>query len=96
MNTDEIKKVLNEQKPYLKREYGIKSIGVFGSYIREEQKSTSDIDILVDFNKIPGLFKFIELEEYLTSLLDKKVDLVSRGGLKKHIGENILQEVSYI
>ncbi|MDH4129482.1 MAG: nucleotidyltransferase family protein [Spirochaetota bacterium] len=85
----QIKKVL----PELKEKYKIKSLGVFGSYVRGEQNKKSDIDILVEFNETPGFFDFIELEDELKKLLKIKVDLVSKKSLKVRIGKEILKEV---
>ncbi len=93
---DEILRVLKELKPEIKAKYKVKEIGIFGSFVREEQSETSDIDILVEFEAPIGLFKFLELEEYLESRLGRKVDLVSKKGLKPRIGRYILQEVLMI
>ncbi len=60
--------------------------------MRGEQKESSDLDILVEFTKPISLFKFIRLEEYLSKLTGKKVDLVSIKALKKHIGKRIIKE----
>ena len=93
---DDIKKIITKHKPYLQKKYGIKSIGLFGSYIRGKQKKDSDIDILVEFNKTVGLFEFMDVEFYLEDILGKDVDLVMKSALKPHIGENILREVNYL
>jgi len=93
---EEIKKIISKHKKELKEKYGVKEIGVFGSLVRGELKEESDIDILVEFEKPIGLFKFLELEEYLSNLLGKKVDLVSKKALKPHIGKYILEEVVII
>ena len=61
--------------PFLLANYNVKSLQVFGSYIRKEQKKGSDLDILVEFSQPIDLFKFIELEAYLSKLLGIKVDL---------------------
>jgi len=90
---DEIKEIIKKHKKELKREYGVKKIGVFGSFVRGEAKEESDIDILVEFEKPIGFFKFLELEEYLSDLIGEKVDLVSKKALKPHIGRYILEEV---
>lgn len=90
---DEIRKILEEQKNFLREKYKIKEIGIFGSYVRGEAKRTSDVDILVEFEKTPSLLKFIELENYLSDTLGVKVDLVEKKGLKPRIGKYILQEV---
>ena len=85
--------VLKRQMPELAERYKVKSLGIFGSYIRNEQSSHSDLDILVEFEQAPDLFKFMDLEERLAKQLGVKVDLVPRRALKGEIGERILSEV---
>jgi uncharacterized protein len=87
---------LEENLPHLRQEYGVKSLGLFGSYLRGEQKSDSDVDILVDFEEPIGLLKFMDLELDLTELLGIKVDLVMKTALKPGIGKHILREVTYV
>lgn len=89
----EIKKVLEQQKPALSKRFKVKEIGVFGSYVRGEQKEGSDIDILVEFSEPVGFFAFLDLEEHLSGVLGVKVDLVSKKALKPRIGRRILQEL---
>ena len=94
---EEIKEILTKHKEELRERFKVKEIGVFGSYVKGKQKKKgSDIDILVEFEEPIGLFKFIDLEEYLSNLLGVKVDLVSKKALKPRIGEHILREVIYI
>jgi predicted nucleotidyltransferase len=88
-----IKRTLSRHKAELRKKFKVKDIGVFGSYVRGEQKRGSDVDVLVEFEEPVGLFEFMDLEEYLSELLGVKVDLVSKKALKPHIGERILQEV---
>jgi len=85
--------MLHHQLPRLAERYQVKSLGVFGSYVRQEQSIDSDLDLLVTFYEPPSLLKFIELENYLTDLLGVKVDLVMQGALKPRIGERILSDV---
>jgi len=85
--------MLHQQLPRLAKRYQVKSLGVFGSYVRQEQSTGSDLDLLVTFYEPPGLLKFIELENYLTDLSGIKVDLVMQDALKPRIGERILSEV---
>ncbi len=94
----EIKRVLKEHKEELKRKYEIKEMGIFGSYVREENKKTSDLDILVEFeaNAKMDLIKFVELENHISDLLGVKVDLVMKSVLKPRIGKNVLKEVVYL
>jgi|SRR3989339_69678 len=89
----QIKLVISANKSELKRRYNVKQIGIFGSYVRGEQKKKSDVDILVEFSKPIGFFKFLELEEYLSKILGVKVDLVSKKALKPKIGGYIMKEV---
>lgn len=84
---------LKKLEPALNKQYKVKSLGVFGSYIRGEQKSGSDLDLLVEFNETPSLFEFIRLENKLSEIFGIKVDLVMKNSLKKAIGQHILKEV---
>jgi len=87
---------LANNKPLLREQYGVKTLGIFGSYITGKQKETSDVDILVEFERPIGLLKFVTLEQELSELLGKKVDLVMKSALKPRIGERILKEVRYV
>ena len=92
----DIKTTLKRYEPEIRSRYGIKKMGLFGSYVRNEQTKKSDLDILVQFNESPGLFGFIDLEEYLSRLFGVKVDLVTKKALKPFIGRRILREVVYL
>jgi len=91
-----LKKILTKHKKELAHKYKVKEIGIFGSYVRGDQKGKSDIDILVEFKEVPGFFKFIELEDHLSEILGIKADLVMKSALKPHIGKHILSEVIYL
>jgi len=95
MTKEDIKKILSANKEILKK-YKVKSIALFGSYVRNEQREDSDIDFLVDFDKGVTLFDLINLEESLTEIFCKKVSIVSRRGLSKYIGPYILKEAENI
>lgn len=95
-NSDEVTHKLTQQLETLRKTYGVKRIGLFGSIVRGEQHPGSDIDVLVEFVEPVGLFKFIELENRLSELLNAKVDLVTPNALKPAIGERILSEVRYV
>ncbi len=90
---DQIIMKLREDKPFLEEKFKVKTLGVFGSYIRGEQKKSSDLDILVEFREPVGLFEFMELEEFLEKKMGIKIDLVSKKALKPRIGKHILEEV---
>ncbi|MBI3537212.1 MAG: nucleotidyltransferase family protein [Chloroflexi bacterium] len=88
------KRILRKDLPTIRARYKVKSLGLFGSFIRGEQRKRSDLDILVEFDDPNlSLIKFIEMENHLTDLLGVKVDLVEKTRLKPRIGERILQEV---
>jgi len=91
-----IKEILLAHRQELRKKYGVKEIGIFGSYARKENRKDSDIDILVEIEKPMGFFTFIKLERYLSELLGAKVDLVTKNALKPYIGQRILAEVIYV
>lgn len=95
-NFDKIKKKLKELEPFLKERFGVKRIGIFGSYVKQKQRKESDLDILVEFSETPDLFEFIELENFLRKLLKIKVDLATKEALKPLIKKEILRETIYI
>ena len=93
---EELLKILRNELPYLRKNFNVKCIGLFGSYARSEQRIGSDVDILVEFSKPVGFFKFVELEDYLSKKLGVKVDLVTPDALKPAIKPRIMQEVVYV
>ncbi len=90
---DEIVGALRELMPDLAERYGVKRLGVFGSYVRGEADDRSDLDIIVEFEDAPTLWEFIRLERELGDKLGVKADLVIKKSLKPGIGEAILKEV---
>ncbi|MEB3290712.1 MAG: nucleotidyltransferase family protein [Leptolyngbya sp.] len=92
----EIQQWLVQHKPLLQERYRVEELGIFGSYVRQEQTESSDMDVLVEFSETPSLLKFINLENYLSDNLGIKVDLVHKSGLKPRLGERILAEVVYL
>jgi predicted nucleotidyltransferase len=93
---NEILNVLRKQKKHLEKKYKIQEIGVFGSFVRGDHNPGSDLDILVNYkDNTIDLFDFLDLKEYLSSLIPMEVDLVMKDGLKPGIGKDILKEVVY-
>lgn len=84
---------LRAQLPEINQRYGVKFLGIFGSFVRGEQEGKSDLDILVEFTSAPTFFQFVEMEDYLSQLLGVRVDLVMKSALKPRIGERVLSEV---
>lgn len=91
-STIDVRSLLRPHLPELTRRYHIKSLRLFGSYVREEQKKTSDIDLLIDFEQTPTLFELMDLEEELEEILHTEVDLVTEKSLRGEIGHRITRE----
>lgn len=96
MKQDKILEKLHKQLPLLKERYHVKKIGIFGSFVRNEQKKGSDVDVLVEFETPIGFFEFIRLENFLSRSLRKKVDLVSKKSIKPTVKKEIIKEVRYV
>ena len=88
--------ILRRNKTYLGEAYHVGSIGIFGSCRRGEEHEGSDVDLLVEFSEVPGIFGFLRLERYLSEILGRPVDLVEKSALKPRIGRRILNEVIYV
>jgi uncharacterized protein len=88
--------IISSELPRLSEQYHIKNMGIFGSVARGEHTENSDIDILVEFNAPIGFFDFIKLENHLSKLLGRKVDLISKNALKPAVRDIILNEVAYV
>ena len=93
MNTQTIVNQLRLELPRIRREYAVASLGLFGSYVRGAQCKRSDLDVLVQFSKVPGRLGFLALERDLSQLHGVSVDLVQKEALKPSIGKRILEEV---
>lgn len=97
MNKQEIFKIVQDNKEAIKS-FGVTEIGLFGSYVRDEQTEESDIDFLVDFPKEKKTLRnYIDFCDLMDDLFQKmKVDIVSKKGLSECIGPHILKEVNYV
>ena len=91
-----IQKQIRPKLSVLAHDYNVKQLGIFGSVARGKDTAKSDVDILVSFYRPPGLFDFNRLEDYLSEVLNRKVDLVTRNAVKPIIRDKVLQEVSYV
>jgi len=89
---EQIKSIINEHRRELEERFKVKSIAIFGSYVRGEQSSKSDIDILVTFNKSVSLLHIVSLENYLSDILEIKVDVVPAKNVRAELKEVILRE----
>ena len=91
-----IKELLQKVKPELANKYHVKSIGLFGSIVRNDYSSLkSDVDIIVEFSQPVGV-EFIDLADFLEFQIKRKVDLVSRNGIKQNFFKEIEREIVYV
>lgn len=99
LTKEEITRVLREHYPYLASEYGVKRIGLFGSYAKDTPTEASDVDIVVEFDRSIG-FRFFELVEYLENLLGTQVDVLTPAGIKgiriDRIAKDIEESTVYV
>lgn len=96
MEKKDVVEIIKHNKKEMESRYGVKRLGLFGSYVKGQQRKKSDIDLLVAFDRDIDLFEFIDLRDYLESQLHSKVDLVMESALKPTIGKRILDEVEYV
>ena len=95
-NKADIEEPLKKHFEESNAEFGANKLGLFGSYVRDEQNERSDEDILVGFDRLIGMFRFMDIEERLSEIIGCRVDLVTEDALKPVIGKPILSEVVYI
>jgi len=94
---NELIEIIKSHKEEIKQRFGVKEIGLFGSYVREEQTSESDVDILIDFASGYKTFdNYMDLKFYLEELLNTKVDLVLKTAIKPRLKFHILKEIIYV
>ena|ERR1700758_4341404 len=89
---DKILAALRAALPDLKRRWPIRSLAIFGSVARDTASAKSDLDVLVEFDCPVGLSEFLALEDTLSGLFDRRVELVTRDALKPYIGRRVLDE----
>jgi len=92
---EKILSTLKNLKNELKTNYHVKKIGLFGSYVTNTQKETSDIDLVVEFDENADLFHLVGLSRYLEEIFGTKVDVISKRAIKEDLKQYILEEVIY-
>ncbi len=90
-----IKEVLEKIKPDLLQKYNVKEIGLFGSVLRNDFTKYSDVDIIIDFSKPIGV-EFIDLADFIEKKINRKVDLVSKNGIKPKYFHAIEKDIVYV
>lgn len=94
MDNKDLTKKLKKLKPILEKNYKVKTIGLFGSFAKNEANEDSDVDILVQFSEDIG-WEFVDLKKFLEENLGREVDLVTVEALKPELKEEILRDVIY-
>ena len=89
---DEIRNIIREHRNVLAEKYGVAVVGVFGSFVRLEQREQSDIDLLVDILRPISLLELVGAEIYLSEVLGVKVDLVPKRDVREELRETIFAE----
>ena len=92
MTREQVVRILSEQSTELAAKYGVKSLSLFGSVSRDEASPTSDVDLLVEFNRPVGYFGLFALQDHLESLLGCRVDLGTPNSLKPRIRARVIGE----
>ena len=96
---EKISQLLNEKRPYLASEFGVRRIGLFGSYVKGQPNETSDIDLVVEFERPIG-FRFFDLVDYLENLLGRKVDVLTQAGIQNiridRVAKSIAESIVYV
>jgi uncharacterized protein len=99
LTRDEAVKLLQEKHPYLVAEFGVSKIGLFGSYAKGQSDETSDVDIVVEFERPIG-FRFVDLVDYLENLLGRRVDVLTPAGIQniriEQVAKSITQSIVYV
>jgi uncharacterized protein len=92
LTKEKILSLLREQSPYLAQEFGVRRIGLFGSFAKGRPDDVSDIDLFVEFERPIGL-RFLELAEHLEALFGRKVDLLTPAGLQAIRHEQVTKAI---
>jgi predicted nucleotidyltransferase len=92
---EEIIEKLKSAKTSLKRRYGVTEVALFGSYSKGEEQEDSYVELLINFDKAPGI-AFTDLEDELAVLLEKKVDVTLRKGIDNSYYKSIRKELIYV
>jgi uncharacterized protein len=99
LTREEAVKLLQEKHPYLVAEFGVSKIGLFGSYAKGQSDETSDVDIVVEFERPIG-FRFVDLVDYLENLLGRRVDVLTPAGIQniriEQVAKSITQSIVYV
>jgi len=96
---EKVIQIITDNYPYLASEFGVKKVGLFGSYAKDLETKDSDLDVIIELGRPMG-FRFNELSEYFENIFEKKVDIITHDGLKniriEKIADNIRGNIIYV
>jgi len=99
LTRERVIEILRGQQGYLAAEFGIRRIGLFGSFARDEADDSSDVDLIVEFERPVGL-RFVDLAEHLERVLGRKVDMLTPAGIRsihrKAVARRIAESIIYV
>jgi uncharacterized protein len=95
LNLEEVRERLHGEMPSLRKKFSVKSLAIFGSVARRDPQP-NDLDLVVEFYEIPGLFEFVALENHLSDMLGVKVDLLMLDSLKPRVSKNVVKEMVFV
>ena len=96
MQREQVIQILSRHMEEIRHKFDVQSLSLFGSVARGESRPDSDLDILVTYTHSPGLFKYLDLKDYLEGLFHQPVDLVTMKALKKQLRDEILEEAVHV
>jgi uncharacterized protein len=89
---EEIQQLLQTHRDLLQDRFRVSEMSIFGSYARGQQTPSSDLDLLIDYDRPPTLWMLAQLRDYLSEMLEMRVDVVTQKGLKPRIRDRVLEE----
>jgi predicted nucleotidyltransferase len=99
LTKNKVVEILKKEQPYLRKEFGVRKIAIYGSFARGRANQKSDVDILIEFDKSPGM-KFFDLMDYLDKKLGRKTDILTKTGLNtiriKRVAQDIKRSLVYV
>ena len=99
LTKENIVELLQAEYPYLSATFGVRKIGLFGSYVKGQPDETSDIDVVVEFEHPIG-FRFFDLVDYLEKVLGQRVDVLTTAGIEniriKRVAQDITESLVYV
>jgi len=92
---EDILNIIRKHFKYLRKEYHVGRVGVFGSFARGDITPTSDVDVLISFTSPIG-WEIVDVKDFLEEKIGRKVDVVCAGGLKPKVKKNIMEDIIFV